>query len=94
MAHFAQISETNDVLQVIVIPNEEEHQGEYFIHETLQLPGRWIQCSYNATIRGNYPGPGFKYDEDLDAFIPPKPSSDHILNETTFRWELPEEPSE
>lgn len=51
MAHFAQIDENNIVLQIIVIPNEEEHRAEEFILNELNLEGRWIQTSYNT--RGN-----------------------------------------
>jgi hypothetical protein len=44
----------------------------------------------SKAFRGNYAGIGFTYDEDLDAFIPPKPSEDAVLNEETYTWELPE----
>lgn len=41
-------------------------------------------------FRGNYAGVGFRYDEDLDAFIPPKPYNSWILNEDIYNWEAPE----
>jgi hypothetical protein len=46
----------------------------------------------SKAFRGNYAGIGFTYDEELDAFIPPKPSEDAILDEVTFSWVMPEEP--
>jgi hypothetical protein len=40
-------------------------------------------------FRGNYAGIGYKYDSDLDAFIPPKPFESWTLNTTTFLWDAP-----
>ena len=59
--------------------------------------GRWLQTSYNtvqgrhlsggAPLRGNYASPGFVYDVELDAFIPPKPSgSQWVLDKQRFIW--------
>ena len=44
----------------------------------------------SKAFRGNYAGIGFTYNEELDAFIPPKPSEDATLDETTFTWVVPE----
>jgi hypothetical protein len=44
----------------------------------------------SKAFRGNYAGIGFTYDEGLDAFIPPKPSEDATLDETTFSWIVPD----
>ena len=59
----------------------------------------WKQTSYNThggqhklggvPLRKNYAGIGFTYDEDKDAFIPPKPYNSWVLNETTCLWESP-----
>jgi hypothetical protein len=59
----------------------------------------WKQTSYNTIggvhinggtpLRKNFAGIGFIYDEDRDAFIPPKPFNSWILNEDTCRWEAP-----
>jgi hypothetical protein len=40
-------------------------------------------------FRKNYAGIGYKYDEELDAFIPPKPFNSWILNVETCWWEAP-----
>ena len=40
-------------------------------------------------MRKNYAGPGYQYDEDRDAFIPPKKFQSWILNEDTCDWEAP-----
>jgi hypothetical protein len=44
----------------------------------------------SKAFRGNYAGIGFTYDEELDAFIPPKPSEDATLDPETFSWVVPE----
>jgi len=59
----------------------------------------WKQTSYNTTggehslggtpFRKNHAGIGYTYDEDRDAFIPPKPFNIWILNETTCLWKAP-----
>ena len=59
----------------------------------------WKQTSYNTKggvhndggtpFRKNHAGIGFTYDEDRDAFIPPKPFNSWTLNETTCLWEAP-----
>lgn len=87
MAHFAQIDNNNIVLQVLVIPSFQEHRGQQYLANDLNLGGIWKQTSYNNTIRKNYAGIGFTYDEIRDAFIPPKPGDNYILNEDTCLWE-------
>ena len=44
----------------------------------------------SKAFRGNYAGIGFTYDEELDAFIPPKPTENATLDETTFSWIVPD----
>ena len=104
MAHFAQLDENNIVTQVIVIANEKilldgienEAKGIEFCKSLLGDHTRWIQTSYNATIRKNFAGIGHTYDEARDAFISPKlhdftdeegNSFTFALNEETCQWE-------
>jgi hypothetical protein len=59
----------------------------------------WKQTSYNTQanvhalggtpFRKNYAGIGYTYDEDRDAFIPPKPYASWVVNETTCVYEAP-----
>jgi hypothetical protein len=87
MAHFAELDENNIVLQVLVTDNDFPNEGYDWLVET--FGGRWIQTSYNATIRKHFAGIGFSYDETRDAFIPPKPFESWLLNEETCNWEAP-----
>ena len=87
MAHFAQLDENNRVLQGIVVADEHEATGEQWCHEF--AGGRWKQTSRSGTIRKNYAGKGYTYDESRDAFIPPNRFPSWTLNEDTCRWEAP-----
>jgi hypothetical protein len=91
MAHYAFLDENNIVTEVIVGIDETE-LIEGLDPETWYGNFRGQVCkrtSYNANIRKNYAGIGFTYDEERDAFIPPKQSDLFILNEETCIWEPP-----
>lgn len=83
MSHYAHINEFNIVDNVIVAEQDFIDSG------AVGDPSNWIQTSYNARIRKNFAGIGFTYDKERDAFIPPKPQDDAILNEETCQWEIP-----
>ena len=95
MAHFAKLDENNLVTQVIVVHNNElldngvesEAKGIAFCQSL--FGGNWKQTSYNSTMRKNFAGIGYTYDQSKDAFIPPKPFNSWLLNETTCNWEPP-----
>ena len=99
MAHFAEITNSNGVIRVLVVPDEEEGRGQEFLADDLGLGGTWVQTSYNTLagahknggtpLRGNYAGVGMIYDADLDAFYRQQPFPSWVLNETTFVWEPP-----
>ena len=89
MAHFAEIDNTNTVVRVLVVPDDQEHRGQDFLANELGLGGNWVQTSYNARIRKNYAGIGYAYDAQRDAFIPPKPFASWVLNEETCQWDAP-----
>lgn len=91
MAHFAEINSDNIVVRVLVVPDEEEQRGEEFLSVDLGLGGRWIQTSYNGTIRGSFAGVGFSYNEELDVFLPPKPYESWVINTELKCWESPVE---
>lgn len=43
----------------------------------------------SKAYRKNYPGIGFTFDEERDAFIPPQTYPSWVLNENTCLWEPP-----
>lgn len=92
MAHYAFLDANNIVTEVIVGRNETEIVDGISDWETYYgeiRNQRCVRTSYNANIRKNYAGIGYTYDEQLDAFIPPKPEGDNwVLNEDTCRWEI------
>jgi hypothetical protein len=77
---------------------EREDIGVDFLTKLTGYP-LWKQTSYNThngvhdngetPLRKNHAGIGYTYDEDRDAFIPPKPFNSWILNENTCQWEAP-----
>ena len=73
--------------RVLVTDNDYPNEGYDWLIDT--FGGTWVQTSYNATIRKNFAGTGFTYDETRDAFIPPKPFESWVLNEETYTWEAP-----
>jgi hypothetical protein len=99
MGHYAFIDENNLVVEVIPGRDEneggidwEQHYGEF----------RGMTCkrtSYNTRggyhneggtpFRKNFAGPGYTYDSNRDAFIPPKPYPSWTLNEESCLWEAP-----
>ena len=92
MAHFAKLGVGNIVEQVIVVSNNiatTEQAGVDFINQLYNTKDVWKQTSYNRNFRKNYAVIGGTYDEDRDAFIPPKPYNSWILNEQTCNWESP-----
>jgi hypothetical protein len=96
MAHYAAVVQ-GTVTDVLVVPDDQEGDGEAYLH-SLGLPGKWVQTSYNTfggqhpegrPLRYNYAGIGFTYDEARDAFIPPKPDGEWVLDEATCLWVAP-----
>jgi hypothetical protein len=97
MASFAKIGLNNKVIEVLSVHNnelldsngvEQEVNGIDFL---TKLTGWsiWVQTSYNNNFRKNHAGIGYTYDEDRDAFIPPKPFNSWVLNEEICQWEAP-----
>jgi hypothetical protein len=84
MAHCAEIID-GIVVRVIVVSNGYEPNIEQFATEWAG-GGVWKQTSYNGTMRKNYAGIGYSYDETRDAFIAPACHDEAILDETTCRW--------
>lgn len=97
MAHFAQLDDNSIVTQVIVVANDEllldgvesEVKGILFCKSLFVEDTKWVQTSYNGTIRKNYAGIGYTYDATRDAFIAPQPYLSWTLNENTCCWESP-----
>ena len=86
MSHWAELDTDNKVIRVLVGDNNDPNGDEGLKWLEDNLGGTWLQTSYNATIRKNFAGIGFTYDETLDAFISPKCHEEAILNETTAQW--------
>jgi hypothetical protein len=92
MTHYAKI--LNKKVQKVIVAEQ-----DFFNTFVDDSPGQWIETSYNTRggvhktggtpLRKNFAGIGYTYDEDRDAFIPPKPFNSWTLNETTCLWDPP-----
>ena len=98
MAHFACLDENNIVTQVIVVGNDDctdangnevESIGVAFCQKLLGAETNWKQTSYNNNFRVRYAGINYRYDETLDAFIPPSPFPSWELQSETADWQSP-----
>ena len=82
---------------------EKESKGVAFLNKIFGVNDEftWVQTSYNTyagrhllgktPFRKNHAGMGYTYDEDRDAFMPPKPFDSWILNEDTCQYDPPVE---
>lgn len=78
---------------------ESEQKGIDFCKSLFGQNTNWKQTSYNTQggihklggtpFRKNHAGIGFTYDQNRDAFIPPKPYNSWLLNEDTCQWQSP-----
>ncbi len=103
MSHFAKLDDNNIVTFVTVGRQEDDgleaeltaRTGDVYkqtsyntrggIHYTDGKPSE----DQSKALRCNYAGIGFTYDEDRDAFIPPKPFDSWVLDEATCLWTAP-----
>ena len=105
MAHFAKLDKNNIVVIVCAGSEHDdgkeielsERTGEIYKQTSYNTRGG---VHYNPetnepsedqskAFRKNYAGIGYTYDEERDAFIPPKPYDSWELNEETCLWNPP-----
>ena len=102
MAHYAFLDDNNMVTQVIVGRDEDDlpegitNWEDYYGNMRGQICRR---TSYNTIgnehtaggtpFRGNYAGIGYRYDDTLDAFIPPQPFPSWTFDEPSCSWIAP-----
>ena len=105
MSHFAKLDDNNIVTFVTVGRQEDDGKEQELYERTSDVYKQTSYNTrggvhYNPetgepsadqtkAFRKNYAGIGYTYDEDRDAFIPPKPYDSWVLNENTCLWEAP-----
>ena len=98
MAHYAELSPDNVVLNVLYVTNdiitdengnEVESLGVEHLQRNIDPNGRYVRTSYNSNIRGKYATVRGNYDPTSDRFYPEQPYSSWTLNTTTLEWEPP-----
>lgn len=99
MAHFAELNNSNEVLRVVVISNDDvdSHGGELsseaetFVASIVphsESGTAWKQTSYNNNFRKQYAGIGDTFDLSKDKFIKPQPFSSWSLD-SNDDWQAP-----
>jgi hypothetical protein len=105
MTHFAKLDDNNVVVFVTVGRQEDEGKEQELFERTGDVYKQTSyntrggihynpetgkpSADQSKAFRKNYAGIGYTYDENLDAFIPPKPYDSWVLNEDTCLWEAP-----
>ena len=102
MAHFAKINPNNIVTKFIVAEIDffdsfiDTEAGKWIQTSYNKKGGIHYNPDTNEpsvdqskALRKNFAAIGYTYNEQLDAFIPPKPYNSWTLNEQTCLWEPP-----
>lgn len=105
MICFAQLNENNEVIFVSIgLPEndgkekeiskqtgERYLQASYYTHGGIYYDPETDEPAEDQSkaFRKNYPGIGYTYDEERDAFIPPKIFDSWILDEESCLWIAP-----
>jgi hypothetical protein len=90
MSYYAFLDDNNVVTEVIAGVHENELieglSPEVWYGNLRQQ--RCVRTSYNGHIRKRYAGISMSYNDELDAFVLPKPYPSWVLNENAD-WEAP-----
>ena len=97
MAYFAQIGLNNKVISVtkiddsIITDDENIEREDLGVDYLQQLTGWhiWKRTWKDGSQRYNFAGKGFTWDDDAEAFIPPKVFDNFILDTETYRYVPP-----
>ena len=105
MSHFAEISGSNNIVTRVIVAEQDfidsgaVGTGSNWVQTSYNTHGGVhygdVSGSYvpdgGVALRKNYAGVGYTYDEERDAFIPPKPFDSWTLNEDTCQYDPPVE---
>lgn len=102
MAHFARIK--NGIVDFVTVGRDEDenredelaHDGYIYRRTSYNTragvyygPDGKPSADQSKAFRKNFAGIGYTYDEQRDAFIPPKPYASWVLDEQTCSWNAP-----
>lgn len=101
MAHYAKVS-NGFVVDIIVadegyiqgLPKSPDHQWIQASYNTrggvhYEVNSNTPSQDQSKALRKNYPGVGYMYDNERDAFYLPSPFPSWVLNEDSCLWEPP-----
>lgn len=90
---FVLLDNNNNVVQAIAVAldatvdsdgNIDESVGAAYCQQFVE--GKWMWSDPSGGVRKNPAGIGYKYDHELDAFIPPQPHPEAVLDRATCQW--------
>jgi hypothetical protein len=95
--YFARLDEDNIVQQLFYVKNSDtsidgvinENIGLAFCRSVFGSDTNWKQTSHDPHFRFHFGDIGYSYDENYDAFIPPQPDPNWVLDYDTFTWYSP-----
>lgn len=101
MAHFAQV--INGIVQEVIVAEQDyidslpdanlwlqtSYNTRGGIHYKPNISPSEPSEDQSKALRKNYASVGFIYDQNRDAFIPPKPYVSWLLNEFSCLWNAP-----
>ena len=95
MAHFARIE--NGLVTKVIVAEQDFVDGQdgqwvqtsYNTRAGIHYAPNSNDPDEGIALRKNFAGIGYAYDEQRDAFIPPKPFPSWLLDEPTCTWEAP-----
>lgn len=82
MSYLAQINEEGEVEQVIVCDSVQWAEAN--------LGGAWIETKLDGSQRARFAGLGYVYSQELDAFLPPQPAFNYVVNQQQANWVFPD----
>lgn len=87
---FAHVNPVTKVVDNVIVITQAtlDERGGWEINGVFAPRNEWEQTSNKGTVKKNYAGKGYVYDQGREAFIAPKPTSTAILDEATATWKL------
>ena len=73
MSHFAKVKD--GIVQTVIVAEQ-----DFIDSGVVGTPSQWIQTSYTHSIRKQYAGIGYSYDNVKDEFVEPQPYASWTLD--------------
>ena len=89
MAYFAEVDDSNTVVRILVVSENNMLRGQVYLADDLDLGGTWIETFKDKSSRARFAELGGTYDSDLDIFIGISSYPSWVLDADTTEWVPP-----